>query len=34
MDTIKGFFRSLKALFGWYFKGFYFDGGKEINVYL
>jgi hypothetical protein len=34
MDTIKGFFRSLKALFRWYPKGFYFDGGKEINTSL
>jgi hypothetical protein len=34
MDTIKGFFRSLKALFGQYPKGFHFDSGKEINTSL
>jgi hypothetical protein len=34
MDTIKGFFRSLKTLFGRYPKGFHFDGGKEINASL
>jgi len=34
MDTIKGFFRSLKALFGRYSKGFHFNGGKEINACL
>ena len=33
-DTIKGFFRSLKALFRQYPKKFYFDGGKKINTRL
>jgi hypothetical protein len=34
IDTIKGFFRSLKALFRQYPKGFHFDSRKEINTSL
>ena len=34
IDTIKGFFRSLKALFKQYPRGFYFDSRKEINAQL
>jgi hypothetical protein len=34
IDTIKGFFRSLKALFRQYPKGFHFNSRKEINTSL
>jgi hypothetical protein len=34
IDTIKGFFRSLKALFRRYPKGFHFNSRKEINTSL